>query len=212
MEKILKSNREYKRCFKNVYGMLYVSQVQCGFPSPAEDYIETPLDLNEHLISKPAATFFVKAKGDSMIGVGIFDGDLLIIDRSKSASNNQVVPPKKQIVSSRSFGRPVLDKNELEEAIANHISTACEKLRKQKCITKSILIFVQTNPFKNTPQYYNSATMNLLSGSSAMNRLISYSFKCLDQIFRPGYEYKLKWRVIFFSRNSLSGSIQGCWS
>lgn len=91
MEKVIKSSKEYKKCFKNIYPMLYVSQVPCGFPSPAEDYIETPLDLNDHLISKPAATFFVKAKGDSMIGVGIFDGDLLIIDRSKTANNDQVI-------------------------------------------------------------------------------------------------------------------------
>lgn len=98
--------------------------------------------------------------------------------------------PKKQIVSSRSFGKIVFEKNELQEAIANHVSTACEKLRKQKCITKSILVFVQTNPFKNTPQYYNSATMTLMSGSSATNRLIGYAFKCLDQIYRTGYEYK----------------------
>lgn len=77
---------------KNVYlPLLYTSTVACGFPSPAEDYIETPLDLNERLITKPAATFFVKAKGDSMIGAGIFDGDLLIVDRSKTAINESII-------------------------------------------------------------------------------------------------------------------------
>lgn len=81
-----------KKARQNVYlPMLYCSTVSCGFPSPAEDYIETPLDLNEHLISKPAATFFVRAKGDSMIGVGIYDGDLLIIDRSIRAMSGHVV-------------------------------------------------------------------------------------------------------------------------
>ncbi len=104
--------------------------------------------------------------------------------------------PKKQIVSSRSFGRPVFEKQELQEAIANHITTASEKLRKQQSITKSILIFVQTNPYKNTPQYHNSATMKLMSGSSTTNKLIKYSFQCLDQIFKPDYEYK-KVGVIF---------------
>ncbi len=91
MEKTTSSHKVNKKNFTNVYPILYSSQVQCGFPSPAEDYIETPLDLNEHLISKPAATFFVKAKGDSMIGAGIYEGDLVIIDRSKSALNNHVV-------------------------------------------------------------------------------------------------------------------------
>ena len=81
-----------KASLQNIYlPVLYTSTVSCGFPSPAEDYIEVPLDLNEHLISKPAATFFVKAKGDSMIGAGIFDGDLLIVDRSKSAINDSIV-------------------------------------------------------------------------------------------------------------------------
>ena len=49
------------------------------------------LDLNEHLIRQPAATFFVRAKGDSMIGAGIHDGDLLVVDRSADAKNGNVV-------------------------------------------------------------------------------------------------------------------------
>ncbi len=77
---------------QNIYlPMLFSSTVSCGFPSPAEDYIETPLDLNEYLITKPAATFFVRAKGDSMVGAGIYDGDLLIIDRSKTPIHDSVV-------------------------------------------------------------------------------------------------------------------------
>ena len=60
---------------------LYPS-VYAGFPSPAEDHLDLELDLNEHLIKHPAATFYVYAKGDSMINAGIHDGDLLIVDRS----------------------------------------------------------------------------------------------------------------------------------
>jgi DNA polymerase V len=97
---------------------------------------------------------------------------------------------KKQIVSSRSFGKQVFKIEELREAVANHITTATEKLRKQKCITNSLLVFVQTNPFKNVPQYYNSATMDLLSGTSATNKLIKYAFNCLDSIYKDGFEYK----------------------
>ena len=61
---------------------LYLSRIKAGFPSPAEDYLDKKLDLNEHLIKHPASTFFVKVKGDSMIGAGINSGDILIVDRS----------------------------------------------------------------------------------------------------------------------------------
>lgn len=70
---------------------LYASKVQAGFPSPADDYIEDKLDLNDHLIQHPAATFMVKATGDSMIGDGINEGDLLIVDRKLEAVDGKVV-------------------------------------------------------------------------------------------------------------------------
>lgn len=54
----------------------------CGFPSPAEQYMESPLDLNELLVRHPAATYFVRAAGDSMTGAGICPGDILVVDRS----------------------------------------------------------------------------------------------------------------------------------
>tara|TARA_Y100000748_G_C15405758_1_gene453340 strand:- start:261 stop:689 length:429 start_codon:yes stop_codon:yes gene_type:complete len=60
----------------------YNSSVPAGFPSPAEDHMDIPLDLNEHLIRHPAATFYVYAKGNSMQNSGIYDGDLLIVDRA----------------------------------------------------------------------------------------------------------------------------------
>ena len=70
---------------------LALSHVEAGFPSPADDYMEEGLDLNEHVIKHPSATYFVKASGDSMIGAGIFNGDLLIVDRSLEASSGKVV-------------------------------------------------------------------------------------------------------------------------
>ncbi len=70
---------------------LFTTSVEAGFPSPAEDYIEGQLDLNEHLIRHPAATFFVRVSGDSMIGAGIHPGDILIVDRSLKPENNRVV-------------------------------------------------------------------------------------------------------------------------
>ena len=65
--------------------------VAAGFPSPAEDYIEGKLDLNRHLIKHPAATFFVRVSGDSMIDAGIHPGDILIVDRSLEPADKKVV-------------------------------------------------------------------------------------------------------------------------
>jgi len=70
---------------------LYGSSVRAGFPSPADDYIESMLDLNTYLIKHPAATFIVKASGDSMNGAGIQSGDLLIVDRSLEAVHGKIV-------------------------------------------------------------------------------------------------------------------------
>jgi len=70
---------------------LFKSGVSAGFPSPAADYEEGKLDLNRHLIRNPAATFFVRANGDSMIGAGIHTGDLLVVDRSLEPADKSVV-------------------------------------------------------------------------------------------------------------------------
>lgn len=70
---------------------LFLSKVSAGFPSPADDFIETQLDLNQHLIRNPSATFFLKVSGDSMIQAGIFNNDLLIVDRSLSPSHQKIV-------------------------------------------------------------------------------------------------------------------------
>lgn len=65
--------------------------VVAGFPSPAEQYLEPPLDLNELLVKRPAATYFVRVEGDSMVGKGIYDGDLLVVDRSLDPKDGDVV-------------------------------------------------------------------------------------------------------------------------
>lgn len=65
--------------------------VTAGFPSPAEQYMEPPLDLNELLVRRTAATYFVKVEGDSMIGRGIQPGDLLVVDRSLPPENDDVI-------------------------------------------------------------------------------------------------------------------------
>lgn len=70
---------------------LVSSSVAAGFPSPADDYLDRPLDFNELLIENPAATFAVRIAGESMIGAGIFPGDIAIVDRSKAAISGCVV-------------------------------------------------------------------------------------------------------------------------
>jgi DNA polymerase V len=70
---------------------LFLASVSAGFPSPAEDYIEGRLDLNRHLIKHPAATFFVRVAGDSMIGSGIHPGDILVVDRALEPQDSNVV-------------------------------------------------------------------------------------------------------------------------
>jgi len=70
---------------------LLLSRVPAGFPSPAEDYVEGALDLNEHLIAHREATFFVRVKGQSMTGAGIQDGDLLVVDRALEAGHGDIV-------------------------------------------------------------------------------------------------------------------------
>ncbi len=60
----------------------YLHKVGAGFPSPATDYIEDDIDLNSHLITNAPATFIIRVQGKSMTNVGIYDGDLLIVDKS----------------------------------------------------------------------------------------------------------------------------------
>lgn len=70
---------------------LFLSPVAAGFPSPADDFIERKLDLNEYLIRHPLATYFVRVSGNSMINAGIYDQDLLIVDRALNPLNNDII-------------------------------------------------------------------------------------------------------------------------
>lgn len=70
---------------------LFSHKVTAGFPSPADDYIEGRLSLDEHLVPHKDSTFFVRAKGNSMVGAGIFDGDLLVVDKSLTPTSGDIV-------------------------------------------------------------------------------------------------------------------------
>ena len=76
---------------KNFKIPLLNDSVSAGFPSPADDYTEENIDLNEHLISNPFSTFFLRVKGDSMINAGIKDKDLIIVDKSLIAKPGNIV-------------------------------------------------------------------------------------------------------------------------
>ena len=65
--------------------------ISAGFPSPADDYTEENIDLNDHLISNPFSTFFLRVKGDSMINAGIQDKDLIIVDKSLTAKPGNII-------------------------------------------------------------------------------------------------------------------------
>jgi DNA polymerase V len=70
---------------------LVLGRASAGFPSPADDYLDRPLDFNELLIENPEATFAVRVAGDSMIGAGIFPGDIAVVDRSRTARDKSIV-------------------------------------------------------------------------------------------------------------------------
>lgn len=70
---------------------LYSHSISAGFPSPADDYIEDRLDLNQLLVNNKAATFFLRVKGDSMVNAGIHHGDIIVVDRSVQPAPRSIV-------------------------------------------------------------------------------------------------------------------------
>jgi DNA polymerase V len=74
-----------------LYLPLFSSRIPAGFPSPADDHVEDRIDLNEELIRNPPATFMIRVEGSSMIDANIYDGDIIIVDRSIEASDGQVI-------------------------------------------------------------------------------------------------------------------------
>ena len=83
--------------------------VSCGFTSPADDDAMTPLSLDQYLVKNPEATFYVRASGDSMINAGIHSGDLLVVDRSITAKNQDIIVA---IIHSEVTGKRLVKKNQ----------------------------------------------------------------------------------------------------
>lgn len=93
--------------------IIFFGDIECGFPSPAADYIEKGLNLHDLVVKKPAATFFMRAKGDSMIDAGIFPNDLLVIDKSITARSGHIIVASLngELTLKRlsfHFGKPIL--------------------------------------------------------------------------------------------------------
>ena len=97
---------------------LFATSVSCGFPSPAQDYVEQRIDLNELLVQHPSATYFVKASGDSMIDGGISTGDLLVVDSAVTAKQGDIVIASVdgEFTVKQLQLRPVIQLNPMNEA------------------------------------------------------------------------------------------------
>ena len=103
---------------------------------------------------------------------------------------NTETPKKKEIMCSRTFGVPVFDLASMRESVACYASLACEKLRKQKSVCSEIEVYIQTNPFKDVPQYAKSEKYVLSSPTADTRKIIRAAWEALDLIFKNGFEYK----------------------
>ena len=102
-----------------------------------------------------------------------------------------MAPAKQQIMSSRSFGQPVYDQEELEEAVATYISRAAEKLRAQQSVAGAVTVAIMTNRFKeHAPQYHRSLVVPLPEPTADSRVLATYAIRALKHMYRPGFEYK----------------------
>lgn len=103
----------------------------------------------------------------------------------------EVTPPKQQIMVSRSFGRPVLTLDELQQPVVTHAARASEKLREEGAVTQAVMVFARTDPFRNQlPQYSASRMVPLVTPSQDSRVIIEAAVAGLRHLYRPGYYYK----------------------
>ena len=106
-------------------------------------------------------------------------------------SLEEVAPDKQQIMCSRSFGEPVYELDDLLDAVATYMSRAAEKLRGQQGLAATIMVFLQTNPFKpEEPQYHPSMTVPLPDPTSDTRVLVQWAQRVAKRLYRRGYAYK----------------------
>ncbi len=99
-------------------------------------------------------------------------------------------PPKKAVVSSRSFGRPVNNKSELFEAVAAYAARCAEKLRDQRGLAAQVTVFIMTNPHKNEPQYAAQESAALAVPGDYTPDIVRLAHGCLERLYKKGYNYK----------------------
>lgn len=116
---------------------------------------------------------------------------------------------KQQILSSRSFGKPVFALEELEEAVSTYICRAAQRLREQDSVAGAVTVSIRTNPFKeSTPQYGRSHMLALAEPTADSRVLTAQALAVLKQLYRPGFEYHKA--AVMLSELQPKGQRQGC--
>ena len=112
----------------------HLNKVGAGFPSPATDYVEDDIDLNNHLIKNTPSTFLIRAQGKSMNSIGIHDGDLLIVDRSLNPKNFSTV-----IVN---INEELVVKSFIKEKDQSFLTSGSKKIKDKINLTENPEIFI----------------------------------------------------------------------
>ena len=111
--------------------------------------------------------------------------------KGQSCIDLESIQPRKNIMSSKSFGKTLTKKEPIEEALSNYAARACEKIRKQNSRAQAVHVFVQTNGFRKTDRQYNNAITHTLTTPTSDTRIIIEAAKfCLSRIYKHGYRYK----------------------
>ncbi len=103
---------------------------------------------------------------------------------------NEPVTAKKEIMCSRTFGKTIIDKKSLKEAVSNYISNAAAKMRAQGSVCHHVMVFFRTNPYQDSKQSYVYADTKLMNPTCSTLKLIRIAEKLIDENFKPGYQYK----------------------
>jgi DNA polymerase V len=126
----------------------------------------------------------------SLFGV-VLERTVLELNGVSCLSLEDIAPPKKQIISSRSFGQAVVSLPVLTEAVSFHVANASQKLRAQHATTQGIYVFLQTNRFKPEEPQYNEGKLITLPNPSDDTRVITqFAINVLERLYRPGFKYK----------------------
>ena len=119
------------------------------------------------------------------------NGEKMVMElRGMSCLKIEDFKPRKNIITSKSFGRKVSDKETLQQILSNYTTRACQKLRSQKSRAQGVSIFIRTNRFRIfDDQYKKSITQGLDIATNDTSQITKIALKMLDQIFKPGYSY-----------------------